>query len=150
MNKAIYFDMDGTIANLYGDKNWLAKLQDENETVYANANVLINMNTLAKYLNKLQKLGYTIGVVSWLAKNGTKNYNEKVAKVKKQWLKKHLKTVKFNEIKIVEYGTPKYTVVENQNGILFDDEKQNRQAWKGQAYDEKNILEILKNLVKNA
>jgi hypothetical protein len=33
---------------------------------------------------------------------------------------------------------------------LFDDEQGNRNEWQGQAYDEKNILEILKNLVKNA
>jgi hydroxymethylpyrimidine pyrophosphatase-like HAD family hydrolase len=32
MTKAIYFDMDGTIANLYGVENWLPKLQAKDET----------------------------------------------------------------------------------------------------------------------
>ena len=34
--------------------------------------------------------------------------------------------------------------------ILFDDETKNRDSWVGLAYDEKNILEILKNLLTNA
>ena len=34
------------------------------------------MNVLARLLNKLQRNGYTIGVVSWLAKNSTEEYDE--------------------------------------------------------------------------
>jgi hypothetical protein len=39
---------------------------------------------------------------------------------------------------------PKSEVVENSNGILFDDEEPNRKNWKGQAFDESKIMEILK------
>ena len=148
--KAIYFDMDGTIANLYAVEGWLTMLRAYNPAPYEQAKVMLNMSTLARLLNKLQKQGYHIGIVSWLSKCPTKEYDMAVAKAKYTWLYKHLPSVEFDEIKIVAHGTPKSQVVLYGGGILFDDEQGNREQWQGKAYDEKNILEILKNLVKNA
>ena len=148
MEKAIYFDMDGTIANLYGVENWLPKLQAKDETPYAKATPLVQMNLLARYLNKLQAKGYQIGIISWLAKVDDKEYDVKVTQAKEKWLRKHLKSVNFDEINIVPYGTPKSSAVMQINGILFDDEMPNRIEWKGQAYDEKNIINVLKTLDK--
>ena len=87
MTKAIYFDMDGTIADLYGVEGWLNDLESENERPYATAKPLIRMSALAKVLNRLQRNGYTIGIVSWLSKNGTPRFNEAVTEAKKEWLK---------------------------------------------------------------
>ena len=144
MTKAIYFDMDGTIANFYGAENWLEYLLNEDVTPYAIAKPLIRFSALARVLNRLQKNGWHIGIVSWLSKNGTENYNRKVTETKIEWLAKHMPSVHFDEIKIVEYGTPKSTVVNLPNGILFDDEEPNRKNWKGVAYDERKIMEVLK------
>ena len=146
MTKAIYFDMDGTIANLYGVNGWLDMIIARDETPYREAKPLIRMATLARILNRLQAQGYVIGVVSWLAKGSTIEYDRKVEKAKIEWLEKHLKSVHFNEIHIVEYGTPKETVVLNPTGILFDDEERNRNNWLGTAYDVNNIIEILKKV----
>ena len=146
MAKAIYFDMDGTIADLYGVEGWLNDLESENERPYATAKPLIRMSALARVLNRLQKEGYTIGIVSWLSKGGSDNYNEKVAYAKQKWLKQHLASVNFDEINIVKYGTPKSTAVNIQGGILFDDEEKNRTEWNGTAFDVDNIIEILKAL----
>lgn len=146
MTKAIYFDMDGTIANLYGVENWLENLRAENPTPYEKASPLLKLNQLAKILNNLQKKGWSIGIVSWLSKNSSENYDLEVTKAKNKWLKSHLKSVKFDEIKIVPYGTPKEKIVNFPKGILFDDELKNRENWKGKAYDETEILEILKAL----
>lgn len=143
MEKEIWFDMDGTIADLYGVKGWLNMIINEDETLYRNAKPLVNMQVLARLLNKLANKGYKIGVISWLAKNGTPNYNEKITQAKKEWLQKHLKSVKFNNIDIVKYGTPKQI---NRNGILFDDEEGNRKNWLGIAHDQKDILETLRCL----
>lgn len=143
MKKAIYFDMDGTIANLYAVDGWLNDLIAENTRPYAQAVPMVNMNLLARRLNALQKAGYTIGIISWLSKNGTKAYGDKVAKVKKQWLKKHLASVHFDEIHIVAYGTPKETL---GAGIIFDDEEQNRTHWGEGAYEPKDIFTILGGL----
>ena len=146
MTKAIYFDMDGTIADLYGVEGWLNDLESENERPYATAKPLIRMSALARILNRLQKEGYTIGIVSWLSKGGSDDYNEKVAYAKQKWLKQHLASVNFDEINIVKYGTPKSTAVNIQGGILFDDEERNRTEWNGTAFDVDNIIEILKAL----
>lgn len=143
MEKEIWFDMDGTIADLYGVENWLDMLINEDTTPYKNAKPLVNMQVLARVLNHLIEKGYTINVVSWLSKNGTDDYNSRVAKVKMEWLKKHLASVKFDKIDILKYGTPKQI---NRKGILFDDEKPNRDNWLGVAYNVENIIEVLKNL----
>ena len=65
---------------------------------------------------------------------------------KKEWIKKHLKSVLFEKFYVVPYGTPKQKVCNFSNGFLFDDEKKNRVEWSGRAFDEKNILGILKDL----
>ena len=146
MMKAIYFDMDGTIANLYAVLGWLEMIVAEDTTPYTLAKPMVKMNVLARVLNTLKREGWTIGIVSWTAKNGTKEYNERIAKAKKEWLKTHLKSVEFDEIIIVPYGTPKETVVKNPLGILFDDEEPNRTNWKGIAHDVNNIIEVLKEV----
>ena len=148
--KAIYFDMDGTIANLYAVDGWLDMLRAYNPQPYEQAKVMLNMAQLARVLNKLQKQGYHIGIISWLSKCPTAEYDKKVIKAKQKWLKKHLASVNFDEIKIVAHGTPKSKAVQYGNGILFDDEQANRNEWQGQAYEPQAILEILKKLTEIA
>lgn len=146
MTTTIFFDMDGTIADLYGVENWLDYLIASDALPYEIAKPLIRLNTLARILNKLQKQGYKVGVISWLAKNSNTDYDEKVTKAKKEWLKKHLASVNFDEIHIVKYGTPKQTFAKTENDILFDDEKKNRNDWTGKAFDVNEIIEILKGM----
>lgn len=142
----IYFDMDGTIADLYGVEGWLDYLMNGDATPYAKAMPLMRMNVLARMLNKLQRKGYKLGVISWLAKTSTAEYDKAVAEVKRAWLKTHLASVKFDEINIVPYGTPKQSFAKSENDILFDDEKPNRMAWTGKAYDVQNITKVLARL----
>ena len=141
--REINFDMDGTIADLYGVDGWLDYLMNKDVTPYANAKALVNLSALARVLNRLQRNGYKICVISWLAKVNDNNYNKAVADVKIKWLAKHLPSVQWDKITIVPYGTPKSTC---GNGILFDDEEPNRKEWVGNAYDVDNIIEILKAL----
>ena len=142
----ICFDMDGTIANLYGVDGWLADLLAENTRPYEVAEVMVRMSTLARLLNRLQKKGYEIGIISWLSKSGSDKYNAEVAEVKKAWLRKHLASVRFDFVEIVKYGTDKNIVRTDASDILFDDEIGNRENWKGTAYDVDKILEVLRAL----
>ena len=142
----IWFDMDGTIADLYGVDGWLDYLINSDVYPYANARPLLHLSALARMLNKLQREGYEIGIISWLSKSGTDEYNQAVTDKKKKKKKKHLASVQFNAIHIVKYGTPKETFSSSENDILFDDEEKNRQNWTGKAFDVDNILGILKNL----
>ena len=142
----INFDMDGTIANLYGVQNWLEMLIAEDTTPYAVARPMVNMSALARRLNTLQRAGYEIGVISWLSKSGGLEYNERVTEVKLKWLTKHLPSVQWDSVIIVPYGTPKELFCGTAEDILFDDEERNRESWTGIAYDVGNILEILKGI----
>lgn len=142
----IWFDMDGTIADLYGVENWLDYLMTSNPLPYAVAKPLIRLNALARVLNRLQREGYRIGIISWLSKNGSEEYNRQVTETKKAWLKKHLASVKFDEIHIVKYGVPKQTFAKTCDDILFDDEEKNRKEWKGVAYSEKEMMAVLRTL----
>ena len=146
MTTTIFFDMDGTIADLYGVENWLDYLIASDALPYEIAKPLIRLNALARILNKLQKQGYKVGVISWLAKNSNTAYDEKVTRAKKEWLKKHLASVNFDEIHIVKYGTPKQTFAKTENDILFDDEEKNRNDWTGKAFDVNEIIKILKGM----
>jgi len=146
MNITINFDMDGTIADLYGVENWLEYLIAENTFPYANARPLLHLSALARKLNALQRNGYNLAVISWLSKSGTEEYNEAVTEVKMAWLRKHLPSVNWDEIHIVPYGTPKQNFCNNPLDILFDDEERNRNNWTGRAYDVQNIMEILREI----
>lgn len=139
----IYFDMDGTIADLYGVEGWLDYLLNGNPFPYENAKPMVNMSRLARRLNTLQKEGYEICVISWLAKTSTTEYDELVTRAKLAWLEKHLASVHFDEIHIVAYGTPKHTL---GKGILFDDEIQNREGWGEGAYTPEKIFEVLRTI----
>ena len=142
----IWFDMDGTIADLYGVENWLPMLRASDPTPYLIARPLVNLSTLARMLNKLQKQGYEIGVISWLSKTGTPDYNAAVTAAKYAWLSKHLPSVDFDEIHVVPYGTPKQVFAHSNNDILFDDEAKNRENWTGWALDVTDIIGALKAL----
>ena len=145
MKRGIYFDLDGTIADLYGVEGWLADLIAENVRPYAVAKPLVNLSLLARYIHKAQAKGYTVGVISWLSKSGSDAYNEAVTAVKREWLAKHLPSVEWDEIHIVKYGTPKSTC-RTCPGILFDDEQRNLDEWGAGAVIASNLLEILRNL----
>lgn len=143
MAHSIWFDMDGTLADLYGVENWLPKLEASDPSPYEEAKPLLRMATLARLLNKLIRAGWSVGIISWTSKNGSSAYNRAVASAKLKWLKTHLKSVSFTTIDIIDYGICKK---DGREGILFDDEVRNRTEWGAGAFDETNIIEILKGL----
>ena len=143
--KAIYFDMDGTIADFYGVAGWLESLQERNVSPYLLAKPMFNAWQFSILLNGLKRKGYHIGIISWTAKNSNEDFNRKIEKAKRHWLKENL-FINLDEIKIVPYGTPKSEAVDFPFGILFDDEKPNRENWLGNAYTPAEITEILEAL----
>jgi len=144
MTKWIWFDMDGTIANLYAVENWLADLRSESVRPYTEALPMLNFSLFARLLNQLQRNGWQIGIISWTAKSGSETYNMAVELAKRAWLARHLPSVEWDEIKVVRYGTNKKETC--GDGILFDDEIGNRNAWGQGAYEPQDIVEILKSL----
>ena len=143
MNKAIFFDMDGTIADLYGVDGWLDDLRAERVRPYAEARPLVNLSRLARRLNRLAADGYTVNIISWTSRGGSPEYNKAVAAAKLEWLARHMPSVKWDNVFIITYGTPKSSC---GHGILFDDEKPNRDEWGAGAFEPSEIFKILREL----
>lgn len=144
----IYLDMDGTIADLYEVNNWLPRLRAYDAKIYAEARPLCNMNTLARRLNKIQRKGVKIGVISWGSKDKNPAFLETVKTEKMRWLRQHLKTVSFDEIHIVEYGTKKTIFRSSSDDILFDDETENLIDWGKGGFHPDAMANVLKILAK--
>lgn len=139
----IWFDMDGTIADLYGVENWLEMLIAHDETPYAIAKPIVNLSVLARLMNKVQRKGFEICIVSALAKDSTAEYDERVRNAKIKWLANHLKSVHFDEIRFVPYWYIKNDV-NTGTDILFDDEKRHLEKWTGTAVHASKMIETLK------
>lgn len=145
MFKAIYFDLDGTLADLYNVDEWLEKLQSRDASPYEEAAPMVNMQALNDLLEQFIKLGVTIGVISWLAKDSVSWYDKMVRNAKKTWLDEHLPVVQ--EIHFVKYGTTKKSAAKCKNSILVDDNEKVRKGWTGYATIDAN-KDILKELKK--
>lgn len=135
------FDMDGTIANFYGVEGWLASLIAEDVRPYEICKPLVNMSKLARCIHKVQENGDKVVIISWTSKGGSDAFNAATAAAKMAWLAKHLPSVRWDEIKIVPYGTNKKNACEG--GILFDDEEGNRNAWGEGAHKPEEIFEVM-------
>lgn len=154
MDKAIWFDMDGTIADLYGVPEWLRKLRAEDTEPYDTANPMVDMYDLRNLLSSLKDSGFTIGVISWNSKTGSDDYMHAVRTAKRNWLKDKGLIDVLDEIHVVKYGTPKHSVAaqSGRRGILIDDDENVRKAWEkagGLAINpmDTDILDALPELV---
>lgn len=147
--RTIYFDMDGTIADLYGIEDWLVRLRSEDATPYIEAKPMCDMDRLSELLRQARAQGYAVGVISWLSKEATHEYKQAVTRAKKLWLKKYL-GVEIDEAHFVQYGTRKDYVARDKQGIIFDDDGRVRAKWRGQAHNpiEISIIEILQDMLK--
>jgi hypothetical protein len=148
--KLLVFDMDGTIADLYGVDDWCNKLNSSNPTPYMEAEPMWNMAELADTLSALKTIGYRVVITSWLAMNSTKAYADEVRTAKLNWLEAH--NFPYDEIHMVKYGTTKAncTRYHNCEQILFDDNEKVRQNWSlGATVDPTttNIIDYLKALL---
>ena len=144
MGKTIYFDMDGTLYDLYGCAHWLEKLETENVEVYREGAPLHNLAALARKLNSMRRNGFNIGVISWTSKNGSEKFNREVEEVKREWLARHLPSVQFNEIHIVDYGVSKKEVARDKNGWLIDDDERVLKDWGTLSFAPNRLIEQLK------
>jgi hypothetical protein len=151
--KMVCFDMDGTIANLYGVQGWLEMLREENARPYEVAEPMWNMVELNKVLGELQNQGVEIRVITWLSMNSSEDYKEKTRQAKLQWLENQ--GFPFNNFHGVAYGTTKANAIRKylefgEQAILIDDNAKVRQGWNmGATIDPttENIIDILKALL---
>lgn len=144
----IWFDMDGTIADLYAVNGWLDDLIAENTRPYRDAEMLYNADDLNNIISALKRKGYNVGVVSWSSKKATPEYTNRITLEKMAWLKRN--NLNFDKVIVTSYGVRKADTCRSfGSGVLVDDEEQNRNAWDiGATIDAtKNILDELKKLL---
>lgn len=147
--KTLVFDMDGTIANLYGVDRWLDMIRAEDPTPYRIANPMYDIETLNTLLRLLKRKGWRIVVTTWLAKGSTRHYDNLVRMAKLEWLEMH--NFPFDEVHIVKYGTTKANCTRHYGGfqILVDDNEKVRKGWNlGDTINaNENILKELEKLL---
>ena len=152
MNKTLVFDMDGTIADFYGVDGWLNYLNNEDVTPYMQASPLYDMNVLKIVLNTFKKKGWKIVVTTWLAKNGSKEFNDRTRVAKKDWLDFY--EFPYDELHMVKYGTTKANCTRKLGGfqILIDDNADVRKGWTlGTTIDANNdVMDLLLKILMGA
>lgn len=150
MEKVLVFDMDGTIADLYGVQNWLEDLRAENPRPYIKAKPIYETDILNTLLQIFKDNGWKIVVTTWLARGSTKAYDRLVREAKLAWLDTY--NFPYDEIHLVKYGTTKANCTRHLGGfqVLIDDNADVRKGWNlGDTIDaNENILEQLVDLLE--
>lgn len=129
--RKIYFDMDGTIADLYSVNGWLDDLRAERTTPYQIAKPMYDMEKLNSLLETLKVFGYKIGIITWGSMDASDLFDNQIKRVKREWVKKNLPAIK--EFHYQRYGTPKhrasYQNIRINHDILIDDNAEVRKNW---------------------
>lgn len=150
MEKILNWDMDGTIADLYGVEDWMKMLDACDSTPYKVAEALVDMYELWCVLEMFRTAGWTINIISWNSRSGDTAYHKEVRKAKVEWLEGMGILGCFDHIHVVKHGKPKNYIAK---GILVDDNKEVRQRWEnagGITVDPTvtNFLDILMDMLK--
>ena len=154
--KMICFDMDGTIADLYGVDGWLHMLRNEIPTPYEVAKPMWDMVRLAELLHMAQGMGIEIRIITWLSMDSSELYKAQVREAKREWLDRM--GFPYDHFHGVAYGTTKADCVrrylgENEQAILFDDSDKVRAGWHmGEAVNptEVDIIAYLEAILETA
>lgn len=150
VEKAIVFDLDGTIVNLYSVLNWLEKLRSYDATPYSAAKPIYSAEELIPLIVELKDRGFRIIITSWLSKESTKEYDAAVRRAKKEWLAEY--GFPYDEIHLVKYGTSKTKCSRGKAKyqILVDDNAEVRSKWTlGATIDaNENIIPMLEALLE--
>ena len=129
----VYFDMDGTLADLYGVHDVFKRLDSNDATVYLEA------EPISKYVDRLKEfkaMGYMIGIITAGLRfpAGTPDdirdkMNEDTAEAKQQWLHENGISPYTDSFQFVPYGVSKYEVAKDKTGILVDDDDRALNTW---------------------
>jgi len=121
MNKQpIYIDMDGTIADFYGEARALDRFAVEPGFFYGLKPLPRNLQAVRNAIAHGEEV-YIL----------TASPNEQADADKIRWLSRHLGELKEGHIVIVRLGANKAEAIPTANGVLFDDYGKNCREWVG-------------------
>lgn len=127
MKTKVYLDMDGTIADLYNESNWLERLRAEEQGLFSSLTPFI---TEAELLERYPTDKYDIRILSMTPKGASKEYCAQVVSDKNIWLDRYFPSIT-NRI-YLRYGYNK-NLKNSYNAILIDDNATIRANYKGVA-----------------
>lgn len=151
--KKIYFDLDGTIYDLYGRKNWLVELRNEVSPFY-DLQPLVDLDTLNLLMDKLILQGNSFGVITWLPMDATREFEDLCRKDKAKRLIEDFGYNQFETHSAVKYGTPKHSCVLEKltpDHVLIDDNLEILADWTlagGTGIEARRIMYYLTSLLK--
>lgn len=130
MTTKIFFDLDGTLFDLYGKENWLELLQTENPTAFEGDFLPeIDKSALFNVVNRLSALGVVFEVITWLPMNASEEYENECTRVKTEWVKANLPFI--SRIACQSYGIPKQNAIAKRAKQMFliDDNAEICEIW---------------------
>ena len=153
--RMIVWDMDGTIADLYGVEDWLPMLRAENPLPYEIAKPMWDMERLVNVIRGLQAIGVEQRIVTWLSMNSSEEYKTETRRAKREWLEQF--DFPFDHFHGVQFGSTKADSVrkflaDDEEAILIDDSARVRKGWHlGETVDptEINVIDFLETLLES-
>ena len=151
----IVWDMDGTIADLYGVEGWLEMLRAENPLPYEIAEPIWNMERLVNVIRGLQDFGIEQRIVTWLSMDSSEEYKTETRRAKREWLEQF--DFPYDHFHGVQFGSTKADSVrkflaDDETAILIDDSAKVRKGCHlGETVDptEINVIDFLETLLES-
>ena len=125
--QVVYLDMDGTIADLYGQEGWLYGLEHEQKGLFINCKPLTTEAVVRAYFPATE---YDVRICSMTPKDASIEYCNIVIAEKNAWLDEHFPSITHRVF--MKYGHNK-NLRGCEHHILIDDSEPVRASFKGLA-----------------
>lgn len=148
---SIWFDLDGTLYELYKIPNWLERLEEKDWNVFVDGKPRKHHERIREAVRALQAKGWKVGCITWGSKGITEEEElQKIAEKKKEFLAKYFPELLENfyclpygtsKVLPIMYGNWYMNRVSEQPNYLVDDNKMVRKNWRtsGQEFGYKTI-----------
>lgn len=133
--KSIWFDMDGTLYELYKIPNWLERLEQGDMSVFEDGKARAHLKRINRAIEGLVKQGWRVGVITWAPKNITPRLFAWANDVKFNWIVENCPALA-NSFACIPYGESKAQFLQDMEAegaelnILVDDNKEVRAEWR--------------------
>lgn len=134
--KTIWFDMDGTIAELYKVPNWLEMLRTSDWRVYDKCLPRANFERINSAIEALTAHGWQVGVITWASKGISWGMDcDCIGDVKFNWLTRYFPALVDGKFACIPYGESKAQFLLDMEdagevNYLVDDNKEVREDWR--------------------
>jgi phosphoglycolate phosphatase-like HAD superfamily hydrolase len=138
----IWFDMDGTIADLYNHRDWLKRIRNNDSTVFEELQQTSFTNRMIADIMEEAKFAevtdITFGIITWTSMEATYEMQLETSKSKLIWAKKFNNRYNLNinfdtHFITLPYGTPKQSGLARVNSkgyqVLIDDNQEVLDTW---------------------